>query len=135
MPTIMADHDVEGHLRVLLNIWLSPGWIDFWTEARCEVESFDRLGVAADTSDLEIWMLCQEREIVLITGNRNAEGDESLEATFQRLGTPRSLPVLTIGDPDRLMRDRHYAEDMAAQLLDYMRDLDKMRGAGRLYLP
>ena len=135
MPTIMADHDVEGHLRVLLNVWLSPGWIDIWTASRCEVESFDRLGIAEDAPDSLIWTKCQEREIVLITGNRNAEGDESLESTLQRLGTSRSLPVLTIGDPDRLMRDRRYAEDVAAQLLDYVRDIDKMRGAGRLYLP
>lgn len=45
MPTIMADHDVEGHLQVLLSICLSPQWIDLWTEAQCSVETFERLGL------------------------------------------------------------------------------------------
>ena len=135
MPTIMADHDVEGQLRLLLNIWLSPSWIDLWTELRCDVESFERLGIGEDATDSDVWQLCQEREIVLVTGNRNAEGEDSLEQTMRRLGTPNSLPVLTIGDPNRLMKDRRYAEDVAAQLFDYVRDIDELRGTGRLFLP
>lgn len=135
MPTIMADHDVEGHLNVLQDIWLSPGWIEAWTEARGEIATFERLGLEESATDAEIWQLCQELGIVLITGNRNAEGEDSLENTIRCLGTRQSLPVLTIGDPDRLMRDPHYAEDVAAQTLDYVRDIEKMRGAGRLYVP
>ena len=135
MPTIMADHDVEGQLRLLLNIWLSPSWIDLWTELRCDVESFERLGIGENATDSDVWQLCQEREIVLVTGNRNAEGEDSLEQTMRRLGTPNSLPVLTIGDPNRLMKDRRYAEDVAARLLDYVRDIDELRGTGRLFLP
>jgi hypothetical protein len=135
MPTIMADHDVEGHLQVLLKVWSSPDWNELWAETFCDIESFDRLGIPANASDDVIWQLCQEREIVLITGNRNAEGNESLEATIRRAGTPRSLPVLTIGDPDRLMRNRHYAEQVAARVYDYLRVLDNLRGTGRLYLP
>jgi hypothetical protein len=135
MPTVMADHDVVGHVQTLLSIWLSPGWLDIWTDMNCEVESFERLGIAEDSPDIQVWQICQDQEIVLITGNRNAEGADSLENTIRRFGTARSLPVLTIGDPDRLMRDRRYAEDVAAQILDYIRDADKMRGAGRLYVP
>ncbi len=99
----MADHDVEGHLQALLKIWLSPTWIEVWIDADCQVETFDRLGIADDASDAEVWQLCQERNIVLITGNRNAAGEESLEATLRRFGTARSLPVLTIGDTNRLI--------------------------------
>jgi hypothetical protein len=135
MAWIMADHNVEGHLQVLLNIWSSPGWADLWAEAACGIESFERLGLADTASDADIWRLCQVREIVLLTGNRNAEGEDSLELTIKRLGTAQSLPVLTISDPDRLMKDRPYAEDVAAQALDYIRDIENMRGAGRLYLP
>lgn len=135
MPTILADHDVEGHLRVLLNLWLTPTWIDIWSDLSCNVETFERLGIEDNTPDSDIWQLCQRHEIVLIPGNRNAEGEQSLEATIRRLNKPQSLPVFTIGDPDRLMRDRTYAEDVAAQLLDYLQEVDDMRGAGRLYLP
>jgi hypothetical protein len=131
----MADHDVEGQLQALLRVGLSPGWIDLWIDASCQIESFERLALDDNATDAEIWKACKEHGIVLITGNRNAEGELSLEQTIRRLGTSQSLPVLTISDPGRVMNDRRYAEDIAAQVLDYLRDLDKMRGAGRLFLP
>ena len=135
MPKIMADHNVEGHLEVLMTIWSSPEWNDIWAEMACEIESFERLAIPHDIPDTQLWELCQQNEIVLVTGNRNAEADDSLEASIERLGTSRSLPVVTIGDPDRLIRDRHYAERAAAQLLEYLLDLEDLRGAGRLYVP
>ena len=135
MPKIMADHNVEGHLQVLIGIWSSPDWDDLWTGLSCEIESFERLAVATDVADIELWEVCQQNEIVLVTGNRNAEGDDSLEAAIKQFGTPTSLPVLTIADPDRLMRNRDYAERAAAQLLEYLLDLENLRGTGRLYVP
>ena len=120
MPTIMADHDVEGHLRLLIRIWSSPDWSDLWAETGCVFESFDRLGLELNTLDSVVWQLCQEREIILITGNRNAEGEDSLEATIRREGTPHSIPVFTISDPTRLMKDRQYAEQVAARVHDYL---------------
>jgi hypothetical protein len=94
----MADHNVEGHLHALMNIWASPDWGDVWSELSCEIESFERLGISHSTPDTELRELCQRHEIVLITGNRNAEGEDSLETAIAGLGTPRSLPVVTIGD-------------------------------------
>lgn len=72
---------------------------------------------------------------MLVTGNRNKEDDDSLEATMLKRNTPQSLPVLTIGDPDRVMVDRQYAHSVAVQVLDYLLDIDKVRGAMRLYVP
>lgn len=135
MPRIMTDHNVEGHLQVLTNIWSSAAWSEMWEALGCEIESFDRLGIPHDTRDTDLWELCQEHGIVLVTGNRNAEGTDSLENAIETLGTPRSLPVVTIGDPDRLLRDRQYAQRAAAQLIEYLLDLEDLRGAGRLYVP
>ena len=135
MPRIMADHNVEGHLQVLLTIWSSSAWGDVWREIGCDLESFERLGIAPDTSDTDLWEVCQAHEIVLLTGNRNAEGADSLEAAIASLGTARSLPVVTVGDPDRLLRDRDYAQRVAAQVLEYLLDLENLRGTGRLYVP
>lgn len=73
MPTIMADHDVEGQLDVLLTIWLSPSWSELWSDVSCDVERFERLGIADDALDSDVWRVCQQRGIVLITGNRNAQ--------------------------------------------------------------
>ena len=101
----------------------------------CDLESFERSGIAPDTSDTRLWELCQTHEIVLLTGNRNAEGADSLEAAIASLGTARSLPVITIGDPDRLLRDLNYAQRVAAQVLEHLLDLENLRWTGRLYVP
>jgi len=135
MPTILADHDVEGHLRILIRIWSSPDWSELWAQTNCAFESFERLGLEPDTPDSDVWRLCQQRQIILITGNRNAEGEDSLEATIRREATADSLPVFTIGDPGRLVRDRRYAERVAARMYGYLQMIDHLRGAGRLYLP
>ena len=70
-----------------------------------------------------------------IMADHNVEGADSLEAAIATLGTARNLPVITIGDPDRLLRDRDYAQRVAAQVLEYLLDLDNLRGTGRLYVP
>jgi len=71
MPAIMADHDVEGQVQVLLRLLTSPEWHPLWLGLAIRVESFTTLGIAADISDAELWQVCQTRQIVLITGNRN----------------------------------------------------------------
>ena len=73
MAGIMADHNIEGHLVVLLRIWTSNAWASLWESLALEVESFDRLGLPYDTSDRELWQVCQQHDIVLITANRNDE--------------------------------------------------------------
>jgi hypothetical protein len=135
MPNVMADHNVEGHLQALVNLWSSADWADAWAATGCEVGSFERLGLPPNASDEKLWLVCQENDTVLVTGNRNSEGEGSLESTIRRRNTPHSLPVVTIGDPDRLLRDRGYLERVAAQLLEYLLDLDELRGTGRLYVP
>jgi hypothetical protein len=70
-----------------------------------------------------------------VTANRNADDPDSLAATIRTEGAPDSLPVLTIGNIDRLMNSREYAERVMLKLLDYLLDLDAYRGTGRLCLP
>jgi hypothetical protein len=135
MPSVMADHDVEGQVQVLLRVLTSDVWRDFWTDLGYQVASFESLGIASNTPDVQLWRLCQERDIVLITGNRNKEGAESLEATIAQWGTPESLPVLTIGEPQRIFNSREYAHQAAERLLEYLDGMENLRGTGRLFLP
>jgi hypothetical protein len=72
---------------------------------------------------------------VLITGNRNQAGPTSLEAVIHTSNTPWSLPVLTIGEPQRLLRGRVYAQRVVERLLEYLIDLENLCGTGQLYLP
>ncbi len=67
--------------------------------------------------------------------NRNQRGPDSLEAVIRAENQPDSLPVMTIGDADRVLEDRLYAEKVAERLLDYLMRIDELRGTGRLYVP
>ncbi len=70
MPAIMADHDIEGQMQVLLRLLVSAEWQVLWTELAVRVESFASLGMSVDIPDAELWRLCQTHQIVLLTGNQ-----------------------------------------------------------------
>ena len=135
MLRILADHNVEQHVQVLVRICLSPEWAGVWAALDCQVDTFEGLGLPYETIDTELWQLCQDRGIVLITGNRNADGPTSLEMAIRHFRTDESLPVITISDPDRLLTDRDYSQAATARLIEYLLDLESILGTGRLYIP
>jgi hypothetical protein len=106
-----------------------------WEFLRLAQVSFTDLGLLADASDREVWEVCQRAQVVLVTANRNDEGPESLEATIQHQNTPQSLPVCTLANDQRVLRDRQYAETVADRLIEVLFDIDSYRGIGRIYLP
>jgi len=93
------------------------------------------LGLQPDASDPEVWEACQREQAVLLTANRSDDGPESLEATIQQHNKPESLSVFTLAIDQRVLRDRLYAETVAGRLLEFLFDIDRYRGTGRLYLP
>ncbi len=135
MRGILADINVGKQRRAILAIWASDTWRDLWNGLGLSVLSFPALGLALDSSDAVVWRICQREELVLITGNRNRRGPDSLEAVIQRENQPDSLPVVTIASADRVLEDRLYAEEVAERILDYLMRIDEVRGAGRLYVP
>jgi len=64
MPAIMADHDTEGQVQILLHLLTSAEWHALWHELAIRVESFTSLGIPADISDAELWQVCQTRQAV-----------------------------------------------------------------------
>ena len=135
MPAIMADHNIEGHFAVLLRIMNAEPWQDLWSELDFEIASFASLGLSPDVSDVVLWQACQAQDVVLITANRNKDGSDSLEAAIASQNEPHHLPVLTVSGADQILTDRDYAARVVAQLLEFLFDLDNIRGTGRLYLP
>ena len=87
----MADHDIEGQMQVILHLLLSREWRAVWTELAMSVESFASLGLSPSISDAELWQFCQTQQIMLLTGNRNHEGPESLEAIIRTAGRWRAV--------------------------------------------
>jgi hypothetical protein len=66
---------------------------------------------------------------------RRNDGPDLLEMTMRQQNTPKYLPVLTLADPDRIQRDRPYAEGVVERLFDILIDPGALRGTGRLDVP
>lgn len=135
MAKVLADHNVEGHLDVLASIWLADEWLELWQWLNGKVLTLAAIGVPDTILDSDLWLLCQQQEMLLITSNRNAHGEDSLEATMRPRCGPDSLSVLTIADSDRVMYDRQYAERVAVKVLEILLDLNRFRGTPRVYIP
>lgn len=135
MRGILADINVGAQVDALLVVWGSDAWRELWDDLGLIVESFPGLGLAHDASDAVIWRACQREGLVLITANRNRRGPDSLEAVIQAENQPHSLAVVTIGDANRVLKDRLYAEQAAICLLERLLAIDDLRGTGRIYVP
>jgi hypothetical protein len=132
---ILADANCEGHLALLLQLF-QEGWRhDVWELLHLRRLSLSDLGLQPDAPDRDVWEACQREQVILLTANRNDAGPDSLEAIIQQHNTPASLPVFTLANEQRVLRDRLYAEAVADRLLEFLFDIDRYRGTGRLYLP
>jgi hypothetical protein len=131
---ILADNDVGGPVRLLRQILESPTWKALTEALAIEFIHFTRLRLERDASDREVWEACQAAGALLITANR-AGGPNSLEQTIRALSAATSLPIVTLADPQRVLRDRPYAEETAFRLLDIVERIESLRGAGRLFAP
>jgi hypothetical protein len=131
---ILADNDVGGTVAVLRRIVESVEWAAFPAMLDLRFVEFTDVGLARDASDPLVWHTCQEVGAVLITGNR-VSGGASFEHTILERGGTDSLPVLTIGDPQRVVRDPAYARECAISLLDVLDRIEMLRGTGRLFIP
>ena len=135
MRGILADINVGKQRRFILAVWSSDSWRDLWLGLGLVVENFPGLGLPLDAPDALIWRTCQREQLVLITGNRNKDGADSLEAVIREENQADSLPVITIADTERVLQDWAYAERVAVRLLDYLMRIDQVRGTGRIYVP
>jgi hypothetical protein len=70
-----------------------------------------------------------------VTGNRNDDGPDSLEATIRNENQPDSLPVITIANTERVLKHRQYAHTVAERVLEKLIAIDDFRGTGRICVP
>jgi hypothetical protein len=135
MRGILADVNIQGQVEILRLILEGDYWAEFWRQLSLGVYHFADVGLEGNTPDSVIWRVCQQRELILITANRNADGPDSLETAIRNENTAQSLPVFTLADAEGIRHERSYAERVVERLLDYLMNIEKVRGAGRLYLP
>ena len=131
---ILADNDVSGAVAALRRILASEEWAEFSAILALRFVAFVDVGLTRDASDRVVWQTCQEVGAVLITGNR-ASGDDLLEQMIRDHAGAHSLPVVTMGDPQRVVRGRACASECAMRLLDLLERIETLRGTGRLFIP
>lgn len=131
MKTLL-DHNLEGQGVLLRSSMESDGWLEL---IDIPMLTFADIGMPVDTSDREVWRYAQKRQLILLTANRNDDGEDSLEQTIQDENTSTSLPVLTVGDPERIMKESAYCKRCVERIVDIVMNIENYLGAGRIYIP
>lgn len=128
----LIDHNLRGHAVLLLGSILRGGWLD-WVPIR--FTTFDEISLPVDSDDRVVWQLAQSNQMILLTANRSMKGENSLEQVMREEITPASLPVITIGDANRLLNEPEYRERCTVRLVEIVLDIDGYRGVNRLFIP
>jgi hypothetical protein len=125
MRAIIADNDSGGQFGALLDVLSSDEWRELWQGLGLALATFESLGLARDAPDALVWDACQANGVLLVTGNRNDDGPESLEATLRARNQGRSLPVFTLVHPDRIRPGAGETVRVAVKLLEHLLEIDR----------
>ena len=128
----LIDHNLKGHALILFGAIASQGWLDI---VPIQFVSFDEVKLAIDSDDKVVWRLAQQKQMVLLTANRSMKGKDSLEQTMREESTAKSLPVITIGNANRLLNDPQYRGRCVESLVEIALSLDDYRGSRRVFIP
>jgi len=131
MLTVLVDHNIEGQAMLLWGTLTASGWLELLP---LRLATLAQVGLPYDSNDREMWRFAQGKGMILLTANRRMDGEDSLEQTIREENTATSLPVLTIGNAERMI-ERTYRERCAIRLLEVASDLENYLGAGRIFTP
>jgi hypothetical protein len=130
--TILSDHNIEGQTELLWGTLGSEGWLSLIS---LEWVTFQDVGLPIDSNDREVWRFAQANNLILLTTNRSMKDENSLEQTMREENTTTSLPVLTIGNQERILYDTVYRQQCAERLVDVLIDLENYLGTRRVFIP
>ncbi len=132
MKMLLVDHNMEGQALLLWDTLEKAGWVDL---LEMILVMFRDAGLPENSDDQEVWRFAQAKQMFLLTGNRGDYEPDPLERTIRAENTPDSLPVLTVGNVDRLKKDRIYRERCAARIAEILLDLENHLGTALLFIP
>jgi hypothetical protein len=135
MPGILAEVNVEGHVEWLRRILEDEPWKEAWCNLAAPIHTFTDVGLADNAPDTVVAIRGDQDQLARLAELSNDEGPDSLKAAIRTWDAPDSLPVFTLADAERFRRDKTYADLVAERFLEYLLDIEKYRGTGRLYLP
>ena len=128
---ILLDHHMKKQGILLWGTLENVGWL-----ALLEIPmlTFADVGLPVNSSDRDVWQFSQKNHLILLTANRNSDGEDSLERTIRDFNQPTSLPVVTISILDRL-EERYFREQCAERLVEIVLNIENYLGIGRIYIP
>lgn len=131
MIGLLTDHNMTAQAELIWTVFTPADWAGLEVRA---LFKFQDIGLPQDATDRAVWQACQEHSLLLLTDNRNADGEDSLGRVITELNNSQALPVLTVGTLDRVW-EFDYREDCAYRIADIVAEIEAMLGAGRLFIP
>ena len=128
---MLLDHHMKKQGVLLWGSMENEGWLEL---LEIPMLAFGDVGLPIDSSDRDVWRFVQKNRLILLAGNRNNDGEDSLQQTIWDENQPTSLPVVTIGVLDRL-EERAYREQCAERLMEIVLGIESCLGIGRIYIP
>ena len=128
----LVDHNLEGHALLLSGSLTNQGWTDLFA---IRFVLLEEMNLAVTSNDRVVWRFAQSSQMILLTANRSMKGKDSLEQVMREENTPTSLPIVTIGDADRVLIDADYRDLCANRLLEITLYVDNYLGTRRIFIP
>ncbi|NJL55798.1 ACP S-malonyltransferase [bacterium] len=128
----LVDHNLRGHSVILAGSLAASGWLDLIS---IRFIMFEEVGLAIDSDDRVVWRCAQANEMILLTANRSMKGEDSLEQVMREENTLDSLPVVTVGNIDRLLAEPEYRDRCTNRLVDIVVSIEDYRGTRRIFIP
>jgi hypothetical protein len=128
----LVDHNLEGHASLLLKSFVKQGWADLLS---IRFVLMAEMNLPVTSSDRVVWCFAQANQMILLTANRRMKGKDSLEQVLREENTSTSLPVVTIGDANRVLTDADYRDLCVNRLLELALYLDNYLGTRRIFIP
>ena len=128
----LIDHNLKGHALVFFGAIASQGWLNILP---IRFVTFADMDLSPDSNDRIVWRLAQKNQMILLTANRSMKGRDSLEQVMREENTPTSLPVVTIGNADRLLNEPDYRGQCVESLIEVVLEIETYLGARRIFIP
>ncbi len=129
--TILVDEHLRGQALLLRGSLAAQGWLDL---LKLRLAIFEDVGLPEGSDDRTVWRFVQTHRMVLLTGNRQMKGVDSLEQTIREENSPTALPILTVSRVERL-DERSYREACSRRLIEIAIGIEDYLGAGRIFIP
>jgi predicted nuclease of predicted toxin-antitoxin system len=127
----LIDYNLRGQATLLWGTIAAEGLLELMP---IRFIGFEEVGLVENSSDRLVWQIAQTNQMIILTANRNMKGDDSLEQVIWEDNTITSLPVVTIGNKERL-DEQSYRERCASRLVEILFDIENYMGVGRVYIP